>query len=232
MKSKLLLLSLLMGLGLAVSAQEEVGTFSVIPRLGIGLANMTGNEIYATSNDGSLKLESKNKAGLWVGVDVDYQVQSRTSVSLGLHYAILGSRYPDYQSGDNEAKQYTGYRDWHTNLHYLNVPLLFNCYVAKGLALKTGLQMGVMLDAKTEYEATEFKVNDNGSKEYGETTKHEESLKTKKIDVSIPIGVSYEYMNVILDARYNFGLANVYDVDALNSKNRYFMFTAGYRFRL
>ena len=28
----------------------------------------------------------------------------------------------------------------------------------------------------------------------------------KKVDVAIPLGLSYEYMNVILDARYNVSL--------------------------
>lgn len=39
-------------------------------------------------------------------------------------------------------------------------------------------------------------------------------------------------MNVILDARYNFGLTNIYKIDAMKSKNRFFTITVGYRFNL
>ena len=51
-------------------------------------------------------------------------------------------------------------------------------------------------------------------------------------DLSIPVGASYEYMNVILDARYNLGLTNIYKYDLIKSKNRVITVTVGYRFNL
>ena len=48
-----------------------------------------------------------------------------------------------------------------------------------------------------------------------------------KTDFSIPVGISYEYMNVVLDARYNLGLSKVHK--DLGSKNRSFTFSVGYR---
>lgn len=57
----------------------------------------------------------------------------------------------------------------------------------------------------------------------------------RKFDVSIPIGVSYEYMGVVLSAQYNLGLTNVSDapkeVDK-NCKNKGFGLSVGYRFTL
>lgn len=41
------------------------------------------------------------------------------------------------------------------------------------------------------------------------------------------MGISYEYMNVVLDARYNLGLSKVHK--DLGSKNRSFTFSVGYR---
>ncbi len=64
----------------------------------------------------------------------------------------------------------------------------------------------------------------------------EEDMKDfyKKLDVSIPIGISYEFDNVILDARYRFGVNNINDMKELSDKmrNSVFSFTVGYRFSL
>lgn len=39
-------------------------------------------------------------------------------------------------------------------------------------------------------------------------------------------------MNVILDARYNFGLTNVYKPGVIKSRNQVITVTIGYRFNL
>lgn len=54
----------------------------------------------------------------------------------------------------------------------------------------------------------------------------------KKVDVAIPLGLSYEYMNVILDARYNVSLTKASKGDWDNCKNKALTFTVGYRFTL
>ena len=53
----------------------------------------------------------------------------------------------------------------------------------------------------------------------------------KKFDFSIPVGLSYEFANFVFDARYNFGVTDVFDwSDA--PKNSVFQFTFGYKFVL
>ena len=53
------------------------------------------------------------------------------------------------------------------------------------------------------------------------------------MDVSIPVGISYEYLNVVLDARYHFGLTKLYkDESWPTEKNKVFTFTVGYKFNL
>ena len=54
--------------------------------------------------------------------------------------------------------------------------------------------------------------------------------KLNKVDVSIPMGVSYEFSNINIDARYNLGLTKIIDQD--NSKNSVFQITVGYKFAL
>ena len=87
---------------------------------------------------------------------------------------------------------------------YLNIPILANFYVANGLALKAGVQPG-------------FMVKDDA-----------ENVNT--FDFSVPVGISYEYMNICLDARYNIGCTKVdKDVKGCNSV---FQVTLGYKFKL
>lgn len=215
-------------------AQNEVGRFSLIPRLGVSIANLTNNSVYVAGGGAyeDEELKSRSKAGLLAGFDVDYQATPQVSVSLGLMYSIQGNSYPDYQDAGSEDGTYFGYRDWSTDLHYLNVPIMVNVYVARGFALKAGLQPGFFISGKTKYEETSFVVNEDGSKEYGDVDKMKFDYHGNTFDFSIPVGASYEYMNVILDARYNLGLTNVYKPGVIKSKNQVITVTIGYRFNL
>ncbi|MQP12389.1 PorT family protein [Prevotella copri] len=88
---------------------------------------------------------------------------------------------------------------------YLNIPILANFYVANGLALKAGVQPAFMVAKDDAKEVNTF-------------------------DFSVPVGISYEYMNISLDARYNIGCTKVWkDVKGCNSV---FQVTLGYKFKL
>ena len=50
--------------------------------------------------------------------------------------------------------------------------------------------------------------------------------------ITCPLAVSYEFMNVVLEARYSLGLVNVMKDDPENSKHRFWQFTLGYKFDL
>jgi hypothetical protein len=52
----------------------------------------------------------------------------------------------------------------------------------------------------------------------------------KSVDLSIPVGLSYEVNRFVFDARYNFGVTKV--ADWADSKNSVFQFTVGYKFNL
>ena len=49
----------------------------------------------------------------------------------------------------------------------------------------------------------------------------------KGFALSIPVGLSYEFSNVVLDARYNLGLTKA--IKDADSKHSYFTITLGYR---
>ena len=95
--------------------------------------------------------------------------------------------------------------------NYLNVPVLANYYVIPGLAVKAGLQPGFLLSAKMD----------------GENVKDE----LKSFDLSIPVGVSYEYQNFVVDARYNLGVTKVSKVGD-SAKNQVVQLTLAYKFKL
>ena len=95
-----------------------------------------------------------------------------------------------------------------------------NVYVTKGLAVKLGVQPGFLVSSTNKAEAKTFL----GS---GSTTNE---IKAKSVDFSIPVGISYEYNNFQLDARYNWGLTKVFE--NFKDKNSVFQITLGYKFDL
>lgn len=85
------------------------------------------------------------------------------------------------------------------------VPLMFVATTKYGLSAKIGVQPEILVDSK-------YKDMMNG------------------FNVSVPVGLSYEYKNVCLDVRYNIGLTKIYKDQGASdtSHNGTFMFTLGY----
>ena len=116
-------------------------------------------------------------------------------------------------------------------LDYLNIPLLANFYVAPGLALKAGVQPGILLSANASASGGGVSTDIDVSDAYN------------TFDLSIPLGISYEFDNFIIDARYNLGLTKVEKTSATiagqtisnpynNVKNSVIMLTVGYKIPL
>lgn len=189
---KLIAMATALLLSMGVYAQREVGTITIMPKAGMNIASMTDVD------------DADVRIGLAVGAEAEYQLTDMFSLSGGLLYSMQGYTF------DGGGSDYT------CKMDYLNVPILVNCYVVKGLAVKLGIQPG-------------FNINAKGKAESGNTT-IETELDAKTLDFSIPIGVSYEFANFQLDARYNWGLTKVAkDTDC---KNSVFQLTLGYKFEL
>ena len=54
----------------------------------------------------------------------------------------------------------------------------------------------------------------------------------KKFDLSIPLGLSYQFSDFVIDARYNLGLTKVNKDGDSSSKNGVIQITLGYKFAL
>lgn len=194
---KLFLMAVVMLVSVASYAQQSVGSFTLQPKVGLNVAMMT-------NSDGS-----DPRCGLAAGVEAQYQATKMLGISAGVLYSMQGSKYDQKIMG----KTFTA-----TNkIDYVNIPILANVYVFKGLALKAGIQPG-------------FKVNDQVKLSGLGESQTEDVDKAESFDFSIPVGLSYEFYNVVLDARYNIGCTKV--IDGLDSRNSVFQFTLGYKFEL
>lgn len=217
---------------LLAQAQPSAGSFSLIPRMGVNFANMTNDEVVVDLMQQEHTLKSRIKPGLMVGFDAEYQATSDLFMSLGLQYSRQGSRFPDFERKEGEFVE--GYSDWHTDLDYLNVPLLFGYRIAKGFSVKAGLQLGLLLGGKEKMSYTDITILDGGTRKQGNAVPRETDVKDvyKSVDLSIPLALSYEFENVILDARYNFGLTRIHQLDVVKSRNSVIQLSVGYRFQV
>ena len=104
---------------------------------------------------------------------------------------------------------------------YVNIPILANIYVAKGFAVKFGIQPA--FNVKADYKVSSQGVDVSGSLS-------DLGVDIKSFDFAIPLGLSYEWNNIVFDGRYNLGVMKMVDND--DTKNSVFQFTVGYKFKL
>ena len=178
----------------AQNINREVGAFTLQPKVGLTIGSFSGEYITVGG-----KVDTKKRVGFIAGVEGEYYATNWLGIALGLNYAQQGWKFEDTK----------------TKLDYLNVPIVANFYVARGLALKTGAQFGFLLNSKVD----------------GVDRKDD----CKKMNFSIPIGISYEISNIVLDIRYNVALTKVNKYDGPNnekSRSDMVQFTLGYKFEL
>ncbi|OYP39380.1 hypothetical protein CIK90_03825 [Prevotella sp. P5-126] len=191
---KLFLAVVAMMVSAATFAQNEVGQLTIQPKVGVNIANITDAD------------DADPRIGLAAGAEFEYGITDNIGLSAGVLYSMQGVK------ASEESVDYT------LKLDYLNVPILANFYVAKGLALKLGVQPGFKLSSKVKGEAS------------GVTAELEVEDGVKSVDLSIPVGVSYQYQNIVFDARYNWGVTKI--IEDSDSKHSVFQITVGYKFSL
>ena len=152
--------------------------------------------------------DATSRIGLAFGAEIEYQMTDIVSISAGAIYSMQGAKAGVYTEDFSKA-------DATLKLDYINIPVLVNVYVTKNLAVKAGLQPAFNVTHKIKAEAYGISAEANVPG-------------TRSIDLSIPIGLSYEFLNFVIDGRYNFGVTDF--VDEQKSKNSVFQFTVGYKF--
>ena len=177
----------------AQNINREVGAFTLQPKVGLTIGSFSGEYITVGG-----KVDTKKRVGFTAGLEGEIYATNWLGIALGLNYAQQGWKFNDVKC----------------KYDYLNVPLVADFYVARGLALKTGVQLGFLMNAKWD----DLNVKDD----------------CNKTNFSIPIGISYEFSNVVLDLRYNVALSKVNKNATDNYKYRsdLVQFTIGYKFEL
>lgn len=103
---------------------------------------------------------------------------------------------------------------------YLKIPLMANFYIYKGFAVKMGFQFAINMNNHFNQSDTNRSghISDIG-------------YKTRDFDLSIPVGIAYEFKNhIVIDARYNISTSKFF-IDSDATRFNTFMLTVGYRFK-
>ena len=90
-----------------------------------------------------------------------------------------------------------------------------NFYVYPNLALRVGLQPGFIVEAKAKKDKIERDIMDE----------------CQSVEISLPLGISYEYRNFVFGARYNLGLSKINKGNG-SQRNSVLMFSLGYKIPL
>jgi|WetSurMetagenome_2_1015567.scaffolds.fasta_scaffold138161_2 hypothetical protein len=205
MKKMILMVAVLLS-SVAIYAQHAIGTISLKPEVGVNISNYRGSD-----SEGS-----EARLGLVAGAELEYQLSPKVSFTGGLLYAMEGSNVES--------------ADYSLRTEYVNIPLLVNVYLAKGFAVKAGIQPAFLTSAKLHGKANGLNVDVDFKDAYN------------SFDFAIPIGASYDINNFVIDARYNLSLTkatkdnfnfngqSIYGSNDLY--NSVFQITVGYKFDL
>ena len=195
---KLILTAVVMLASVASYAQHAVGSFTLQPKIGMNIADLTDED------------KSDARIGLAAGAEFEYQVTDIVCVSFGALYSMQGCTGTIDELDGKDV-------DVTFKLDYINIPILANVYVAPGFAVKLGLQPAFCINNKVKAKSGSNSAEGDGPDE-------------NTFDLSMPIGLSYEFSNFVIEGRYNFGLTKVYKDE--DSKHSVFQFTVGYKLPL
>lgn len=227
MKRKLIALCLLFLAAMTGRAQHEPGTFTLYPKLGVEWSKFNNDEIAIATGAEANLVDASYRTGFVGGAELHYQFSQFGGAAAGLFFDQMGSK--------NEAEADGGNLNLKQRLNYLTMPLLatFNLGYTN-FQLKGGVNLSYLLNAKVKYEDSTIPIGATDSDPKADYYAHYEGTNTgvfHRFNVALALGASYEWRNIILDARYNFGLSNVYKNDNKPS-TRSFWLTLGYGFKL
>lgn len=192
---------------------QDVKTFSVKPYVGLSSSMLI-----------SKNSKTDMRTGFTAGVEGQYQFSKTFALSVGVGYQQQGGKMEETMQYLNGDKIGSATAEGTYKLDYINVPIMANFYVCKGLALKVGVQPGFAVNTKGEAKVSG--IEQSGSVDLKDNV--------RKFDLAIPVGISYEFNNVVLDARVNAGAIGIFKAldasDKHNANNGVFQLTAGYRF--
>ena len=202
---KILFVATTLLLSVCANAQNAVGELSFQPKVGINAATMTNDD------------DAKTRIGLVAGAELEYQASPLLSFSAGALYSQQGADAND-QGMKGTIK-----------MDYVNIPILVNFHVADGLAFKLGIQPGFLINDKVKVSANGVSA-EVGLKDAYRAAGFEADISS--LVFAIPLGISYEFNHVVLDARYNLSVTKAISAHGESTKHSVFQITLGYKFGL
>ena len=195
---KLMMIAVMAVCCLTANAQKmrhDAGSITIQPMIGFSVGTWRGE------TSGTTSTSNEARVGLAIGAEGEYYTSADwLSISAGVKYEQLGWKFKDVDAA---------------KLDYINIPVMANFYVAKGFALKVGLQPGFLVSAK------------QGSVDYKDDC--------ESFNFAIPVGLSYEFNNgITLDLRGGYSFTRVDKHGGSNYKNYCDggSLTIGYKFEL
>ncbi len=202
---KLFLLVAMMAMTVVAKAQHEEGDLTIQPRVGVTFATMTGDD------------DAKMKTNLTYGLEFERFFTDEFSVAAGIMFSNLGFKTSVFTINNVENKVTL-------NNYYGLIPITLNYYVVEGLAIKAGVQPSFRMKTQMKEGDTKLDLDNALDMYFG----NEASI--NRFDLAIPVGLSYEFRRITVDARYNLGLIKVFKGTKDNYYNRYISLTLGYKF--
>lgn len=204
---KLLTLMALIAISLSAQAQHEEGDVTIQPKVGITISNITDGD--------------KSKVNLAYGVEFERFFADQFSASLGVMFTNQGCKY-DIYSADGAGNVSD---EMKLDIYYGTLPIMANYYVLPGLALKAGIQPAFRVKARIEQNGNKIDLDNAIDAMYDGNDN-----KLNTFDLSIPVGLSYEYAHITVDGRYNFGVTKLISNADKGIYNKVFIMTLGYKF--
>ena len=232
--------TLLSALALPSQAQEQFsrsGKLSVIPQVGVSLAKFSEHTLFYSNGSQSGPIDDRFKAGFLAGAELMYNTSNDLAFTLGCFYVQAGNHYLDHEEGDGSTGE--GITSNNVTIGQISVPLMVNYYLVPGLAVKGGVELNFNTSATWKYSYTNYTTDKSGVRTYQQPVEQKNSdLHPNSVTVSIPLGLSFEYEHVVIDARYHVPLTKAFKNDNVltstwgDAKNMLVTITAGYRFEL
>lgn len=213
MKKTIIVLSALFLSGAAMAQEQKV---KLGIKAGLNIANLKMDES---------ELSSSTKTGFTAGLMAEIPLAKSFSLQPELLYSQQGVKisYSDPEVENSDFKSTI-------TLNYLNIPVMLKYYVAKGLSVQAGPQIGILLKGNNKYHDNFLGYENSESmnlKEY-----------TSGIDTSVNFGLGYQFKErFYADARYNLSYSKIFKESDMNAvinndmKNRVFQITLGYFFK-
>lgn len=244
-KSKRIITCLLIMIGLSIclniSAQEREKNWSIVPRVGLNMSNLSDMDFLYGDNKVA---KTKTLTDFTIGADYEQWVHPNVSLAIGAHYSRQGCHYKSfaekYTTNQSNVMHCEGTDNNNIHLQYINIPLTASYHLNDFLAVKAGVQCGVFLSGNWVTEHTEW-TETNGITEDFKTTDTNDKLDwmCAKTVWSIPLGVEFSYDHILINVSYAFpvtGFGKKVEIPGASEKekiskgfNKVWTLSVGYR---